>query len=441
MQHCDSLIAPGWCIPVEPPGSVLEDHAVAVVDGRIAAVLPIDEARKTYQPSVFVQRPGHLLIPGLINAHVHAAMTLFRGIADDLPLDAWLRDRVWPVERRFASAELVRDGTELAIAEMLTAGITCFSDQYFFPEIVAQTAVDLHMRAMIGTPVVDFASAWADDAADYLGKGAELVHDRYADHPLISTCFAPHSTRALSDASFTELRVLADQLDVPVQIHLHESRSEVDASVESTGRRPIERLADLGLLNASLLAVHAVHVTPAEIGKLASAGASVVHCPTSNLKLACGIAPVRAFLDAGATVGIGTDGAASNNMLDIVAEVRMAALLAHVAAGYDGAIAAEQVLRMATIDAARALRRDHEIGSIESGKWADLTCIDLLRCNSQPVNDPVSQLVYATRADQVADVWVGGRHLVDQGELTAVDKQSIFRRSDEWRQRIAEFRK
>ena len=440
MQHCDSLIASSWCVPVEPPGSVLEDHAVAVVDGRIVAVLPIDEARETYQPSVFVQRPGHLLIPGLVNAHVHAAMTLFRGIADDLPLDAWLRDRVWPVERRFASAELVRDGTELAIAEMLTAGITCFSDQYFFPEIVAQTAVDLHMRAMIGTPVVDFASAWADDAADYLSKGAELVHDRYVDHPLISTCFAPHTTRALSDASFTELRVLADQLDVPVQIHLHESRSEVDASVESTGRRPIERLVDLGLLNASLLAVHAVHVT-AEIRKLASAGASVVHCPTSNLKLACGIAPARAFLDAGATVGIGTDGAASNNMLDVLAEVRMAALLAHVAAGDDGAIAAEQVLRMATIDGARALRRDHEIGSIEPGKWADLTCIDLVRCNSQPVHDPVSQLVYATRADQVADVWVGGRHLVDHGELTAIDKQSIFRRSDEWRQRIAEFRK
>jgi 5-methylthioadenosine/S-adenosylhomocysteine deaminase len=441
MQHCDSLIASTWCVPVEPPGSVLQDHAVAVVDGRIAAVLPIDEARETYQPSVFVQRPGHLVIPGLVNAHVHAAMTLFRGIADDLPLDAWLRDRVWPVERRFASAELVRDGTELAIAEMLTAGITCFSDQYFFPEIVAQTAVDLHMRAMIGTPVVDFASAWADDAADYLSKGAELVHDRYADHPLISTCFAPHTTRALSDASFTELRVLADQLDVPVQIHLHESRSEVDASVESTGRRPIERLVDLGLLNASLLAVHTVHVTPAEIRKLASAGASVVHCPTSNLKLACGIAPVRAILDAGATVGIGTDGAASNNMLDVLAEVRMAALLAHVAAGDDGAIAAEQVLRMATIDGARVLRRDHEIGSIEPGKWADLTCIDLVRCNSQPVHDPVSQLVYATRADQVADVWVGGRHLVDQGDLTAIDKQSIFRRSDEWRQRIAEFRK
>jgi 5-methylthioadenosine/S-adenosylhomocysteine deaminase len=441
MRHCDSLIAPQWCVPVEPSGTVLENHAVAVIDDRVAAILPLQEAREQFQPSVFVERPGHVLIPGLVNAHVHAAMTLLRGLADDLPLDAWLRQGVWPVERRFASAEFVRDGTELAIAEMLRAGITCFSDQYFFPEIVAETAVDLHMRAMIGTPVVDIPTAWAEDVADYLGKGSDLVHDRYADHPLISTCFAPHTTRALSDASFTELRILADQLDVPVHIHLHESQTEVKASVESTGKRPIERLDDLGLVNSSLLAVHAVHLTPTEIERLASAGAGVAHCPTSNLKLACGIAPIRALASAGVIVGLGSDGAASNNMLDILAELRMMALLAKVAAGDGGAIPAQQALRMATLDAAKTLRRDHEIGSIEVGKWADLTCIDLVRYNSQPVYDPVSQLVYATRADQVSDVWVGGRHLLDRGELTTIDNESIFRRSGEWRQRIAEFRK
>ena len=440
MRHCDSLIASSWCIPVEPAGTVLEDHAVAVVDDRIAAILPLAEAREAFQPSVFVNRPGHVLIPGLINSHCHAAMTLFRGLVDDLPLDAWLREGIWPVERRFVSAELVRDGTELAIAEMLTAGITCFSDQYFFPEIVAETAVDLHMRAVIGTPVVDVPTAWAEDVAEYLSKGSDLVHDRYADHPLISTCFAPHTTRALSDASFTELRVLADQLDVPVQIHLHESAAEVAQSVAATGKRPLERLDELGLLNASLLAVHAIHVTADEIARLAAAGAGVAHCPASNLKLACGIAPVRALMDAGVTVGIGTDGAASNNLLDVLAEVRLAALLAKVAGG-GGTVAAEQALRMATIDAARALRRDHETGSVEPGKLADLTCIDLHRCNSQPVYEPVSQLVYATRADQVSDVWVAGRHLLDQGELTSITRESIFKRSSEWRQRISDSRK
>jgi 5-methylthioadenosine/S-adenosylhomocysteine deaminase len=439
MRHCDYLIAARWCVPVEPAGQVLENHAVAVIDGRIAAVLPVAEAREAFQPSVSIERPGHVLIPGLVNAHCHAAMTLFRGLADDLPLESWLREGIWPVERRFASAELVRDGTELAIAEMLAAGITCFSDQYFFPEIVAETAVDLHMRAVIGTPVVDIPTAWAEDAADYLNKGSDLVHDRYADHPMISTCFAPHTTLALSDASFTELRVLADQLDVPVHIHLHESQNEVSQSIEATGKRPLQRLDDLGLLNASLLAVHAVHVTPEEIERIAAAGAGVAHCPTSNLKLACGIAPARAFMDAGVTVGLGTDGAASNNLLDVLAEMRLAALLARVSAG-GNTIAAEQALRMATLDAARALRRDHEIGSIEPGKLADLTCIDLLRCNSQPVYDPVSQLVYATRADQVSDVWVGGRQLLDQGELTTINRESIFRRSREWQQRIADSR-
>ena len=439
MRHCDYLIAARWCIPVEPDGRVLEDHAVAVVDDRIAAILPVAEAREAFQPSVSVERPGHVLIPGLVNTHCHAAMTLFRGLADDLPLESWLREVIWPVERRFASAELVRDGTELAIAEMLAAGITCFSDQYFFPEIVAETAVDLHMRAVVGTPVVDIATAWAEDAAECLSKGSDLVHDRYADHPLISTCFAPHTTRVLSDATFTDLRVLADQLDVPVHIHLHESQMEVAQSVETTGKRPLQRLDDLGLVNASLLAVHAVHVIPEEIERLAAAGASVAHCPTSNLKLACGVAPAGDLIDAGVTVGLGTDGAASNNLLDVLAEMRMAALLSGVS-GAGGTIAATQALRMATCDAARALRRDHEIGSIENGKLADLTCIDLLRCNSQPVFDPVSQLVYATRADQVSDVWVGGRHLLDRGELTTINRESIFRRSREWQQRIADFR-
>jgi len=440
MRHCDYLIAARWCIPVEPAGSVLEDHAVAVVDDRIAAILPLAEARDAFQPSVSIERPDHVLIPGLVNAHGHAAMTLLRGLADDLRLESWLREGIWPVERRFASAEMVRDGTELAIAEMLTAGITCFSDQYFFPEIVAETAVDLHMRAVIGTPVVDIATAWAEDAAEYLSKGSDLVHDRYADHPLIATCFAPHSTRALSDASFTELRILADQLDVPVQIHLHESQLEVTQSIDATGKRPLQRLDDLGLLNASLLAVHAVHVNAEDIGRLAAAGAGIVHCPASNLKLACGIAPVRAFIEAGMTVGLGTDGAASNNLLDLLGEARMAALLAKVSPADGGLISAEEALRMATLDAARVLRRDHEIGSIEPGKWADLTCIDLLRCNSQPVHDPLSQLVYATRADQVSDVWVGGRQLLDRGELTTINKEGIFRRSREWQQRIADSR-
>ncbi len=437
MQHCDTLIAPRWTVPGHPDGEVLEDHAVAVSEGRIQDVLPRAEAEAKYQPSVLIERPDHALIPGLVNAHTHAAMTLFRGLADDLPLEAWLHEGIWPAERRWVSAEMVRDGTELAVAEMLRAGITCFSDQYFFPEIVAETATDLGMRAVVATPVVDFPTQWADNASHYLQKGADLVHDPYADHPLITTAFAPHSTFALSDASFAELRVMADQLDVRVQIHLHETAAEVDISLRDHGRRPFERLEDAGLVNQSLLAVHGVHLDDSEIERFAAAGVSVTHCPSSNLKLASGIAPVAKFRDAGLNVALGTDGAASNNLLDLFGEMRTAALLAKVASDDASAISSVDALHMATIGGARALGLERSIGSIETGKWADLASVDLGRVNSQPIYDVISQLVYATRSDQVSDVWVAGRHQLDQGRLTQIDTAGLIARSNEWRERIA----
>jgi 5-methylthioadenosine/S-adenosylhomocysteine deaminase len=436
MRHCDSLIFPAWCIPVEPREAVLADVAVAITDGRVTDVMPAAQARAQYQASVAVERPNHVLLPGLINAHTHAAMTLFRGLADDLPLEMWLKAGIWPAENRWVSAEMVRDGTELAIAEMLRAGITCFSDQYFFPEIVAQTAIDLQMRAVVGTPVVDFPNAWARDAAECLSKGSDLVHDPYADHPLIGTCFAPHSTYALSDESFLELRVIADQLDTPVQIHLHETAAEVAESVARTGKRPLQRLADLGLVNAALLAVHAVHMNEAEIDLLSAAGVSVAHCPKSNMKLGSGIAPLAAFRAAGVRVAMGTDGAASNNNLDILDELRIAALLTKAVTGDAAELSAHSALRMATLDAAEALGLGEETGSIEAGKSADLTCIDLQNYNSQPVYNAASQVVYTARADQVSDVWVAGKHQLDAGRLTGIDTGKLLARCQEWRQRI-----
>ncbi len=437
MQHCDTLIAPRWCVPIEPANSVLTDHAVVVTDGRIADLLPVSEAWEKYQPSVSIERPDHILTPGFINTHTHAAMTLLRGLADDMPLESWLREGIWPTEKRWVSAEMVRDGTELAIAEMLASGTTCFSDQYFFPEIVAETAVDLQMRAMIGTPVIEFPTAWATNAEEYLNKATDLVHDPYADHPLIATCFAPHSTSALSDESFVELRILADQLDVPVQIHLHETAAEVSAALHDTGKRPLERLDDLGLVNASLLSVHSVHMTETEIVRLAESGVNIAHCPRSNLKLASGIAPVARFLSAGINVAVGTDGAASNNVLDMLSEMRTAALLAKVAADDAASVSATVALKMATINGAEALGLANETGSIEVGKWADLTCTDLNRLNSQPVYDPVSQLVYTARADQVTDVWVAGKHQLDNNSLVSIDTESLLERSNEWRDRMA----
>ena len=437
MQHCDTLILAGWCIPVEPHGLVLSDHAVAISDGRIIDVLPAADARDRYDSGVLIERPGHVLIPGLVNAHTHAAMTLLRGLADDLPLERWLEEAVWPVEKRWVGAEMVRDGTRLAIAEMLLGGCTCFSDQYFFPEIVAETAVDLHMRAMVGTPVLEFATPWAENAAEYLNKGAELVHDRYADHSLISSCFVPHSTATVSDESFGQLRMMADQLDKRIQIHLHESTQEIADSVTATGKRPFERLEHLGLANASLMAVHAVHLTDEEIARFADAGVSVAHCPRSNLKLADGIAPITAMQEAGISVGLGTDGAASNNVLDMLGEMRAAGLLAKVRVGDASALPAASALRMATLESARTLGLDNQIGSIEAGKSADLACIDLMHLNSQPVYDPISQLVYTVQPQQVKDVWIAGRHQVEDGALTQIDRAELFQRTAEWQQRIS----
>lgn len=437
MQDCDILIQAGWCIPVAPADTVLKDHAVVITDGRIVDLLPDSDAATRYTPGITVRRPHHVLIPGLVNVHTHAAMTLMRGLADDLPLERWLRERIWPAEGRWAGAEMVRDGTRHAIAEMLLSGCTCFSDQYFFPEVVAETAADMHMRAMVGTPVIEFATVWAENAAECLAKGTDLVHDRFADHSLIATCFAPHSTGTVSDEAFRALRILADQLDRRVQIHLHESQAEIAESMASCGRRPIGRLDELGLVNASLLAVHAVHLTDAEIASFSEHGVCVAHCPRSNLKLADGIARVPDLLTAGVITGIGTDGAASNNVLDMLGEMRAAALLGKVAAGDAAALPAATALRMATLDGAAALGLADCTGSVEVGKWADLACIDLMHLNSQPVYDPLSQLVYTAHPHQVSDVWVAGRQQVAEGKLQNVDTNEILRRSSEWRERIA----
>jgi 5-methylthioadenosine/S-adenosylhomocysteine deaminase len=437
MQHCDTIIQADWCIPVEPHELVLTDHAVVIDDGRIVKVLPAAEVSQRYEAGVLVQRPGHVLIPGLVNAHTHAAMSLLRGFADDMPLERWLVEAIWPIENRFVSAEMVRDGTRLAIAEMLQSGCTCFSDQYFFPEIVAETAVDLQMRAMVGTPVIEFPTAWAGGAAECLSKAADLVHDPYADHPLISTCFVPHSTAAVTDESFTALRVLADQLDRRIQIHLHESAQEIENELKTHGKRPVERLQELGLVNASLMAVHAVHVTDQEIELFADAGVVVAHCPRSNLKLADGIAPIAAYLDAGVTVALGSDSAASNNVLEMLGEMRTAALLAKVRAADASALPAARALRMATLDGAAALGLADSIGSIEAGKWADLACIDLRRINSQPVYDPISQLVYTVQPEQVTDVWVAGKHQVENGALVNIDVDDLLQRTSEWQAKIS----
>jgi 5-methylthioadenosine/S-adenosylhomocysteine deaminase len=408
------LICPRWIVPVEPAGAVLESLAVAVSGGRIEALVPQDAAQ--YSDFERIELPEHVLIPGLVNAHTHAAMTLMRGLSDDLPLMRWLEEHIWPAERQHVSAAMVRDGTLLACAEMLRGGITCFNEMYFFPEAALEAALAAGMRVALGIIVIDFPTAYASDPADYLRKGLAL-RDRQRDQPLVSFCLAPHAPYTVSDATFRQVATLAAELDLPVHLHLHETEDEIARSVTEHGVRPIERMRRLGVLGPGLIAVHAVHLEKGEIDLLASHACSVAHCPSSNLKLASGFAPVEALRKAGVNVCLGTDGAASNNRLDLLQEMRTAALLAKAVARDAEAMPEHAALRAATLAGAQAIGLGGVTGSIKPGKAADLTAVALRGPELAPCYDPVSHLVYAAGREHVSHVWVNGELRVRDGEL------------------------
>ena len=425
------LLRARWVVPVEPAGAVFENHAVAVRDGIIEAVLPSEQAGARFPGYEELVLKNHVLIPGLVNAHTHAAMSLMRGLADDLPLTPWLEKHVWPAEARQVSPQFVHDGTLLACAEMLRGGITCFNDMYYFPESALEAALLSGIRSAHGMIVIEFPSAYASDAEDYLRKGLEL-RDRYRDEPLASFCLAPHAPYTVSDAAFGRIATLGAELEVPVHLHLHESAGELERSLAEHGSRPIERLRRLGLIGPNLIAVHAVHLLPEEIELLARNGSSVAHCPSSNLKLASGFAPVAKLLSAGVNVALGTDGAASNNRLDMFQEMRTAALLAKAVAGDASAMPAREALHAATLAGARALGIDAVAGSIVPGKSADLVAVEMRAPELEPCYDPLSHLVYAAGREHVTHVWVAGTLLVDDGSLVKTELRSLDTRIELW---------
>jgi 5-methylthioadenosine/S-adenosylhomocysteine deaminase len=434
-ESADLVIDARWVVPVEPDGAVLEDHSVAVRDGRIVAVLPRADAARGLEAAHRVRLDRHVLIPGLVNLHTHAAMTLMRGLADDRPLMQWLREHVWPVELKHVSPEFVYDGTLLACAEMLRGGVTCFNDMYFFPEAAARACSDSGMRASLGLIAVEFPSAYASDADDYLAKGLAL-RDRLGAQELLSFCMAPHAPYTVSDRTLVRIATLAEELDLPVHIHLHETDEEISGSAAAHGKRPIERLEALGLVSPRLIGVHAVHLTGAEVAALARNGCSIAHCPSSNLKLASGFAPVADLLEAGVNVGIGTDGAASNNRLDMFQEMRTAALLAKAVAGRADALPAHVALRCATLGGARALGLEARIGSIAPGKAADLCAVFMDEPETQPCYDPVSHLVYACGREHVTHVWVAGQPLVADRALLRIDNRVLEKRTGLWQNKL-----
>ncbi|WP_394808393.1 TRZ/ATZ family hydrolase [Nitrosomonas sp.] len=432
----DTVIEAKWIIPIEPAEITLNHHAIAIDKGIIRDILPTPEAKLRYKPQQTITLNDHALIPGLINLHTHAAMTLMRGFADDLPLMEWLNKHIWPIENQHVDAQFVLDGTQLACAEMIRGGITCFNDMYFFPESCAETAIHSGIRAAIGMIVIDFPTAYASDADDYLAKGLKL-RDQYHQHPLLSFCFAPHAPYTVSDKTFSSILTYAEQLDIPIHTHLHETQDEIRSSLETNGVRPIERLHQLGLLSPNLIAVHMVHLTDYEIKLVHQYGCSVAHCPSSNMKLASGFAPIPALLNQGVNVGLGTDGAGSNNRLDMFEEMRQAALLAKATSGRADSLPAHQALRMATLNGANALGLGEITGSLVVGKAADITAINFSDLNLTPCYDPTSHLVYTASREQVSHVWVNGRMLLHDKQLTTLNPFELQYRTVYWQERIA----
>jgi len=439
MQQVDQIISAPWICPIAPQNTVLENHSLAIRDGRIVALMPQDAMQQHFQATKTITLKNHVLLPGLVNAHAHTPMNLFRGLADDLALMDWLQNHIWPAEQAIINSESVADGTHLAIAEMLRGGVTCFNDHYFFPDAIAKTAIATGMRAAIGFVIMSVPTQWASDEAGYFARAKETLANN-PKHPLITWTVAPHAPYTVSDDSLKQVKQLADEYNLQIHMHVHETEFEVTESVEKYGKRPLQRLHKLGLLSPKFINVHMVHLTDAEIKLIKETGSHVVHCPESNLKLASGFAPISKLQNAGVNVALGTDGAASNNDLDLMGEMRTAALLAKAVSGNPTSLPAHEALKMATLNGAKALGLDHEIGSLELGKAADFIAVDLGSYLTQPIFNPMSHLVYAANRLQVSDVWIAGKQLLQDGRFTQMDIDAIVTKAQKWQKLALPFR-
>ena len=434
-QNVDLVISPGWIAPVDADDSLLTQHSVVVTDGRIVDLLPSDAVQIKYNAAEHRELPQHLLIPGLVNAHGHAAMTLLRGLADDLPLMTWLQQYIWPTETRWVSEDFVHDGVEIAIAEMLRSGTTCFTDMYFFPNITAAVAHQSGIRAMLCFPVIEVETVWAKNPDDYISKGLQVRED-FKSSSLIKTGFGPHAPYTVSTSTLERIAALANEMQCGVHMHVHETADEIQRCVSEFGVRPLQLLADVGLTSPRLQCAHMTQLDDSDFKILADSGSHVIHCPESNLKLASGFCPVQKLLAQNINVALGTDGAASNNDLSLLAEMHTAALLAKGVAGDAAAVPAMQTLRMATLNGAKALGMDDNIGSISIGKAADLVAIDCSELEAQPLYNPVSQLVYTQSSHRVSDVWIAGNHLLKNRELTQMSLPALIDKASSWQQKM-----
>ncbi len=449
----DLLVHARWIVPGAPqPGrehEVLDRHTLVVKDGRIHNILPTAEAMGLYAPTrVVTLTEDHVLMPGFVNAHAHMGLSFMRGAADDMPLAQWLSEQIWPAEARLVDPAFVKAGTTAALAELIRSGVTTVSDMYWFPGAAAEAVEAAGVRAVLAMIVLEFPSAYASGPDDYLAKGAAL-RTAWAGKAggRITWSVGPHAPYTVSDATLVKVKALADSTASPVHIHLHETAGEVLASKtggkEGTNKHlsdsttsPLDNLDRLGLVNSSLVAVHMTAIDDADIARLGAAGASVVHCPTSNMKLASGFCPVAKLINAGVNVALGTDSAASNNALDFMAEMKTAAVLAKGVSGDATAVPAWQAVRMATLNGAKALGLDKDIGSIEVGKKADFIAVRMAGPDCAPMYSVLSHLVYATSRSAITDVWVDGQQLLDNRRLTTISELALEVTTAHWAEKM-----
>lgn len=424
-------LLPKWVVPVVPENEVLLNTAVVLQGERIIDIIDASELANRYPNATSKILPNHALIPGLVNAHGHSPMVLMRGLADDLPLMEWLTKHIWPTEQAFAGEDFVRAGSSLAAVEMLTGGTTCFNDNYFFPNITAEVVNTSGLRATLGLPVMNIPTIWAQDEAGYIDRGLKVVEET-EPNARIGWAWAPHAPYTVTDESFARLGDLSEGMDFKLHLHLLETAGEIDQSMAEHGSHPIDRLVNLGLYNDRLIAAHMTQLSDDQVAQTAEAGVHILHCPAANMKLASGFCRVDDLDQAGANIAIGTDGAASNNRLDMFAEMRLASLIAKGFSLNPVAAPAARSLSMATIQGAKALGLDADIGSIEVGKQADLVAIDLDAPGTTPVHNVISHLVYVVSRSQVSDVWVAGKVCVSDGDVVTLDQEAVVRESIKW---------
>lgn len=435
METVDIIINAKWIITGIENQAALHNHSLVIEKGIIKKISPTAEISQHYTARQTDNYSEHVVMPGLINAHTHIGMNYFRGLADDLALMNWLQNHIWPAEKAWLGHEFVKDASLFAIAEMIRSGTTCFNEMFFFLQATAE-AIDISgIRGHIGITVLEFPTNWAENANEYLVKGLEF-HEQYKNHPRISTTFSPHAPYTVADNTLLRIKELATANDFKINIHLHETADEVNQSLAQINKRPVRRLYDLGFLSSQVIAVHMTQINEEDLELLEETKPSIAHCPESNMKLSSGACPVEKLKSKGLNIALGTDSVASNNDLDMISEMRSAALLSKLITLNPESLTAHEVITLATHNGAKALGIDHITGSLAPGKAADFIAIHLNEIEMLPVYHPASQIVYSGSRQQVSDVWVAGKQLMKNRVLTTLDEKALKAKAMEWGQKI-----